>query len=127
MGTGAVTRSWPPLGATLRSSARLSDFVGRYGGEEFLILLPETPREGAVVICEKIRGAISRLAIPGVERQITASFGVAVLPDDAYDADMLMRNADRALYTAKSNGRNRVETFTETGASELEEPADVVS
>jgi diguanylate cyclase (GGDEF)-like protein len=90
------------IGATLRSSARLSDFVGRYGGEEFLILLPETPREGAVVICEKIRGAISRLAIPGVERQITASFGVAVLPDDAYDADMLMRNADRALYTAKS-------------------------
>lgn len=100
------------IGATLRSSARVADFVGRYGGEEFLILLPETPREGAVVISEKIRGAVSRLAIPGVERQITASFGVAVLPDDAYDADMLMRNADRALYTAKSNGRNRVETFT---------------
>ncbi|CAN5307991.1 hypothetical protein BH20ACT22_BH20ACT22_17640 [soil metagenome] len=115
------------IGATLKSSARLSDFVGRYGGEEFLILLPQTPREGAVVISEKIRGAISQLAIPGVERDITASLGVAVLPDDAYDADMLLRNADRALYTAKANGRNRVETFTEAAATKLEEAEAPVS
>ena len=108
------------IGATLRSSTRASDFVGRYGGEEFLILLPETHRVGAVSICEKIRAAVSHLVITGLEREVTASFGVAILPDDAYDADMLMRNADRALYTAKSNGRNRVETFTEAAAMRLD-------
>jgi diguanylate cyclase (GGDEF)-like protein len=85
-------------------------------------LLPETHREGAVAICEKIRTTISHLLIPSVEQEITASCGVAVLPDDAYDADMLMRNADRALYTAKSNGRNRVETFTEAAAVRLNAP-----
>jgi diguanylate cyclase (GGDEF)-like protein len=108
------------IGATLRSSIRASDFVGRYGGEEFLILLPETHRVGAVSICEKIRAAVSHLVITGLEREVTASFGVAILPDDAYDADMLMRNADRALYTAKSNGRNRVEAFTEAAAMRLD-------
>jgi diguanylate cyclase (GGDEF)-like protein len=114
------------VGATLRSSIRASDFVGRYGGEEFLILLPETPREGAVAICEKIRTTISHLVLPGLERAVTASFGVAVLPEDAYDADMLMRNADRALYTAKSNGRNRIETFTEAAAVTLK-ATDIVA
>jgi diguanylate cyclase (GGDEF)-like protein len=108
------------IGATLRSITRTSDFASRYGGEEFLILLPETHRVGAVAICERIRQAISDSVIPGLERKISASLGVAVLPDDAYDADMLMRNADRALYTAKSNGRNRVEAFTETAATKLE-------
>jgi GGDEF domain-containing protein len=97
------------VGAALRSAVRESDFVGRYGGEEFLILYPDTGREAARTAAEAIRHAIATTSVQGVERPITASLGVAVLPEDAVDAATLLRNADRALYAAKTNGRNRVE------------------
>jgi diguanylate cyclase (GGDEF)-like protein len=90
-------------------TVRASDFVGRYGGEEFIVLLPDTDRSGAVQIAEKLREAIAAITIPGLDRTITASFGVAVLPDEAVEPEELVRVADRALYTAKSLGRNRVE------------------
>ena len=88
---------------------RDSDFVGRLGGEEFAVLLPGTGREGAVRVAETLRQAISALAVTGIERDITASFGIAVLPEDAPDGQTLLRIADRALYQAKANGRDRVE------------------
>jgi diguanylate cyclase (GGDEF)-like protein len=88
---------------------RESDFVGRQGGEEFVLLLPVTGLDQAALVAEKVRAAIAHITIPGVERTITASLGVAELPAHAGDADGLMRAADRALYTAKGNGRNRVE------------------
>jgi diguanylate cyclase (GGDEF)-like protein len=94
----------------MRSTLRESDFVGRYGGEEFLILLPETGASGAATTIEKLRAAIANISMVQIDREITASIGVAVLPEDGSDADTLVRNADRALYAAKSNGRNRVET-----------------
>jgi diguanylate cyclase (GGDEF)-like protein len=99
------------VGSTLTTSSRESDFVGRAGGEEFLILLPETGLEAAQQVAEKIRLAIAAITIPSIERPITASIGVAILPDHAGDATSLLRRADRALYTAKKNGRNRTETF----------------
>jgi diguanylate cyclase (GGDEF)-like protein len=101
------------VGAALQATLREGDFAGRYGGEEFLILLSATGREGAVKVGEKVRGAVAGIAIPSVPRAITASVGIAVLPDDAGEATALVRNADRALYRAKANGRNRVETFAE--------------
>jgi diguanylate cyclase (GGDEF)-like protein len=101
------------VGATLRDTLRESDFVGRYGGEEFLILLPDTDRAGATVVAETIRTAIELVKVPGVERAITASLGIAVTPDDAGDPTMLTRNADQALFTAKARGRNRVEGGTD--------------
>jgi diguanylate cyclase (GGDEF)-like protein len=100
------------VGDVLSSETRASDFVGRYGGEEFVALLPSTNRSGAEEIAEKLRLAVSNLRIPGLEQPITASFGVASFPEDAGDADTLMRIADRALYKAKENGRNRVEVAT---------------
>ena len=95
----------------LQSAVRDSDFVGRYGGEEFLLLLPETDKQAALEVAEKVRKAIATIHLPNLN-QITASIGVAVLPDDAGDAPTLIRSADRALYSAKKNGRNRVETIT---------------
>jgi diguanylate cyclase (GGDEF)-like protein len=92
---------------------RESDFVGRYGGEEFLILLPDTDRDGATVAAETTRVAVELLKVPGVDRAITASLGIAVIPDDAGDAVTLLRNADKALFSAKARGRNRVEGGTE--------------
>jgi len=100
------------VGAVLQTTVRDSDVVGRWGGEEFMILLPDTDRAGAMVAAEKIREAVAKIKIVGVERAITASLGVAVLPDDGADVTTVTRNADRALYAAKARGRNRVETFT---------------
>src|SRR3954454_1871441 len=85
------------VGQILRTGVRASDFAGRYGGEEFILLLPDTDREGGVVLAEKVRGAIAALALAEVDRPITASFGVATPPDDAVDAGTLVRAADRAL------------------------------
>jgi diguanylate cyclase (GGDEF)-like protein len=98
------------VGVALRNAVRDSDFVGRYGGEEFLLLLPSTDKDAALEVAESVRQAIARIHAPNVDR-VTASIGVAVLPDDAGDAPTLLRSADRALYSAKKNGRNRVETI----------------
>jgi diguanylate cyclase (GGDEF)-like protein len=104
------------VGVAFRNVMRASDFVGRYGGEEFLILLPSSDREGAVQVAEGVRAAIAAIRIPGIDRPITASAGVAVLPEDGGDSVTLFRAADRALYAAKHAGRNRVHTAMETGA-----------
>jgi diguanylate cyclase (GGDEF)-like protein len=97
------------VGATLTASLRASDFAGRYGGEEFLLLLPDTGIGEAITIAERLRTALSALTIPGVDQPITASFGIAVLPDHATDAATLLRKADAALYTAKAAGRDRIQ------------------
>ena len=98
------------VGVAFKNIVRDSDFVGRYGGEEFLMLLPSTDRTGALQVAEATRLAISAISLPNFDHPITASVGVAILPDDAGDAVTLFRSADRALYAAKQNGRNRVET-----------------
>jgi diguanylate cyclase (GGDEF)-like protein len=97
------------VGVSLRSALRESDFVARYGGEEFVILLPNTARQEALLVAEKVRAEIETITVAGVNREITASLGVAVIPDDAGDGASLLRYADRALYVAKARGRNRVE------------------
>jgi diguanylate cyclase (GGDEF)-like protein len=97
------------VGDIFGSRVRSSDFVGRYGGEEFVALLPGTDCEGAYELAEKLRQAVSVLTIPALDLRITASFGIASYPADAGDAETLMRVADRALYSAKEKGRNRVE------------------
>jgi diguanylate cyclase (GGDEF)-like protein len=117
------------VGAALRDTLRESDFVGRYGGEEFLLLLPNTDRDGATVVAETIRAAIELVKVPGVERAVTVSLGIAVTPDDAGDPTKLLRNADKALFTAKARGRNRVEGGTDnpddraSGRRRSEQPA----
>jgi hypothetical protein len=108
----------PALGALLglggrracahATGERAVDFVGRYGGHEFLILLPSTDTTGAVQVGGAERAAISAIRIASIEQPITASAGVAVLPNDTGDALTLFRAADRALYAAKNAGRDRV-------------------
>lgn len=96
------------VGDALRTAVRESDFVGRYGGEEFLVLLPSTDGDAAVHVAEAARAAISAIHITGIDRPITASAGVATLPHDAGDPVSLFRAADRALYAAKAGGRDQV-------------------
>jgi diguanylate cyclase (GGDEF)-like protein len=102
------------VGAVLASSIRASDFGGRYGGEEFLLLFANTSAEGAVEVAEKVRVAISGIKIASIDRPITASLGVAVMPDHATDAEALLRQADRALYSAKAAGRNQTTLVVES-------------
>jgi diguanylate cyclase (GGDEF)-like protein len=105
------------VGRVLAAGVRASDFVARYGGEEFLILAPDTDRRGGAELAEKLRRDIEMLAMPSIG-QLTASFGVAALPEDAVDPHELLRHADRALYAAKALGRNRVEASDSAAPAE---------
>jgi len=100
------------MGALLRDSLRASDFAGRQGGEEFIVLLPATDSEGAAKLAENLRKAIEALQVNGLEHRLSASIGVATFPDICSNATNLVRMADRALYSAKERGRNRVEIAT---------------
>ncbi|WP_243439932.1 diguanylate cyclase [Fundidesulfovibrio soli] len=92
---------------TLSANVREMDMVGRWGGEEFLLLCPETGLETAAELASRLRSVLACQPLPPVE-QVTASFGVAAYhPGD--DVASLLRRADDALYRAKASGRNRVE------------------
>ena len=105
------------LASTMAGLLRPYDLVARYGGEEFLIMMPGTSLKNGVLAAERLRAAVSRIAIEGLTQQITASFGVAtLLPKQP--SDSLVGRADKAMYLAKQKGRNRVET-----AGEAEEGA----
>ncbi|HBZ68928.1 MAG TPA: diguanylate cyclase response regulator [Deltaproteobacteria bacterium] len=96
----------------LRGLLRATDVAGRFGGEEFLVILPQTDREGAVTLAERWRQSLELTALeaPGTKRiRTTVSIGVAEFMAQMARADELVRAADEALYTAKANGRNRVE------------------
>ncbi len=95
-----------------RESLREVDRIGRYGGEEFAIILPETETMGAVITAERLRQRIEALRIRHDTREfvVTASFGVATFsPGDEPSLEKIIHAADSALYQAKNNGRNRVE------------------
>jgi diguanylate cyclase (GGDEF)-like protein len=100
------------IGALLRGQLRAGDFPARLGGEEFIALLPDTDRSGAMKLAEGLRRAIHGLKVGGLERPVTASIGVSTYPDDSTEPDHLLRTADRALYAAKQKGRDRVETVS---------------
>ena len=96
----------------LVSGLRESDSVVRFGGEEFLILLPGASKENAMHILEKIRASIEELPfyLNGRKEKVrvTASFGLASYPDDTGDVQKLISLADERLYQAKNAGRNRI-------------------
>lgn len=94
------------LATLLRHSVRAEDIVARWGGEEFVILLPECDETAAAALAENLRGAMAAHDFR-VPRRITASFGVAQL-EDGGDLESLVARADAALYRAKTLGRNRV-------------------
>jgi diguanylate cyclase (GGDEF)-like protein len=99
------------VAATLSSGLRTGDTAYRFGGEEFLLVLPEQDAEAAAAITERLRQAVEDLGIPHADGLplgvVTVSAGVAVSAE-AGDGDGLLRAADRALYAAKETGRNRV-------------------
>jgi diguanylate cyclase (GGDEF)-like protein len=108
MAGDAVLRSTSRL---LQSTMRPYDSVGRYGGDEFIIILPECDSESVALFAERARVLISSAAIdtPDGKIPVTISSGVATSGKEMWDAYSLIKAADRALYRAKADGRNRVE------------------
>ena len=101
------------IAATIKSSIRHTDFVARYGGEEFVVLLPETPAQGAYAVASNICKAIERAAIPHaasiVSEYVTISLGFTVFAGSLKTGqDILIQTADQALYRAKQLGRNQI-------------------
>jgi diguanylate cyclase (GGDEF)-like protein len=98
------------LAALLRGNLRQEDLIGRYGGEEFVVALPEIDGEGATRLAEKVRRLVqdARPRFEEDEIPVTVSVGVTALADDMDDAEALLRAADERVYQAKRDGRNRV-------------------
>lgn len=102
----------------LQSTVRRSDVVGRIGGEEFSVFLPNTQLQGAQQLAETLRVAIEsiHIEVQGVRLKITASIGVAVKRFDQETMQAIQQHADQAMYEAKRGGRNRVSTFGVDGS-----------
>jgi len=95
----------------VQSTLRAGDIVGRFGGEEFVILLPGADVKQATGAAERCRAAVETMKIPDAPYlSVTASVGVAAFPDHGEDLDGLLKASDRAMYAAKAHGRNRIET-----------------
>jgi diguanylate cyclase (GGDEF)-like protein len=104
----------------LLNTVRSMDIVSRFGGDEFMLILPETAESLAVDIAERLRGAVANgvtLAPGGLgsvspQRTLTASIGIVCFPDHGDTVDTLLENVDKALYRAKNKGKNRIEVFS---------------
>jgi len=107
-GSGTLTE----VGAILAEGVRESDILARYGGDEFVVVLPETPASGALVIAERLRRAIEEnkfLRAQGLAARISASFGIAAYPDHALTPEALIQKADQAMYRVKEREKNGIE------------------
>lgn len=94
----------------MKDFVRQVDLIGRYGGEEFVLALPDTDRNSAIAVAERIRQEVERHKFRAYDETIamTISAGVATYPDNGDDVQVLIDKADQALYRAKEEGRNRV-------------------
>lgn len=106
----------------VRNNVRAIDVVARFGGEELSVILPETGKEEATLIAQRIRREIEKgFLFHGITRlagSLTMSLGVATFPEDAQNLTALIHNSDRALYTAKARGKNCVVVFRENAATD---------
>jgi diguanylate cyclase (GGDEF)-like protein len=102
------------LARVVAGELRGSDTAYRYGGEEFALILRETPLKEAAVAAERVRASVERhFSAPGEPRLVTISMGVATMPDHAADMEQLVVAADHAMYASKEGGRNRVSVAAE--------------
>ena len=107
------------VAALVSRSVRAGDVVGRYGGEEFMVILPDTDAEGARRVAERLRATVMRSPLRiagGMDLQTTVSIGIAAGTGGELRLDVLVAEADAAMYIAKSRGRNQTRVFAELGA-----------
>jgi len=94
---------------------RETNLAARFGGEEFVVLLPDTGPRACLTVAERVRQAVSRMVVPsGTDkplRQITVSLGIAVFPEHGQSFEELLLASDKALYESKRTGRNRATLY----------------
>ncbi|HOO70898.1 MAG TPA: GGDEF domain-containing protein [Spirochaetota bacterium] len=106
--------------SSMQKHLRENDILARYGGDEFSIILPDTPLDTAVAVCQKICDSVAGIKLGVINNKlqdsITISIGVAAYPDDAGDLESLQKTTDQRLYYAKNEGKNRVKSGDVSGA-----------
>ncbi|NQT96000.1 MAG: sensor domain-containing diguanylate cyclase [Candidatus Omnitrophica bacterium] len=97
----------------LKQNLREIDIIGRYGGEEFSVMLPETTKEGAIMVAERLRKAVEATEVKAYDETIntTISAGISTFPDDTDELNQLVDKSDQMLYKAKAEGRNKVVVY----------------
>jgi diguanylate cyclase (GGDEF)-like protein len=116
----AGSRALVEAADVVRTSARETDICARFGGDEFAVVLPDTGGEGAYAVGERVRERLAAhlfLAQDGMTARLTASIGVATLPDVAASAEELLRAADKAMYRVKNGGKNGLHVAAEEDSS----------
>ncbi|MEI6438545.1 MAG: GGDEF domain-containing protein [Candidatus Omnitrophota bacterium] len=98
------------VGRIILEQTREVDITGRYGGEEFCVILPDTDKAGALIVAERIRAAVQTRRIKAYDKElsVTVSIGISTAAEDAQQMEELLDKADAAMYRAKKAGRNRV-------------------
>jgi diguanylate cyclase (GGDEF)-like protein len=114
MGHEAGNRLLRQLVATIQNQLRGTDVLARFGGDEFVVLLPETPGKKSVDVAERIRHAVQSMPsfVREAQSTTTVSIGIACLPEHGIDIDSVMAKADHAMYLSKNGGKNRVTIYS---------------
>jgi len=118
-GHDAGNRLLQHLVRCVRDELRGSDVMARFGGDEFIMLLPETNRRGAQDMSERIRKSVesSRFDIRGGDINVTVSLGISSYPEDGGNLEAILDKADKAMYRAKQRGRNQVVVYNSEDGS----------
>ena len=98
----------------IQSQLRQSDIVARFGGDEFVVVLPETPSNGALGVAERIRKSVESSPLTTRDKKVaaTVSIGIAGYPNQGHDLETVLERADHAMYASKNGGKNRITLFT---------------
>ena len=113
------------IAAIMKKKFRSTDLLAKYGGDEFVIILPQTDKVGAYLAAERLRESVEKQPFPGAETQpqkkITLSIGLASYPEHGLNEEEILNRADKSLYFAKESGRNRTVIYHENIEKEIEE------
>ena len=105
------------IGSILKSRCREEDIICRYGGDEFVIVLPRTSQEQAIQVAQRIKNSVSDLVFnPGTKNEFktTVSMGIAMFPNEGDSSQKLLQSADQSLYAAKRGGRDKIEISSDS-------------